>query len=247
MKRFIMDSLHDIFKYIHIGGGFIGLFLYWVPILSKKGGPLHRKAGVFWVWLARLVLGTAFIGVLMYLPKLLGDGRTPFSHPDSYAFLMFLGYLSVTTYVVTIFAVKVLDHKQDVTQLATPLMKGLAYLSILLSVWIVFFALVYNPSAKIVLLALSPVGITTGWGILKYMAGKQVSKRAWLYEHLGSMIAAGIAFHTAFAVFGMSRLFDIGLTGPLAVIPWILPAIIGLPATVIWRRHYQKKFKEIPA
>ncbi len=242
-----MDTLHDGFRYVHIVGGFIGLFLYWVPILSKKGSYLHRKAGTYWVWLARLVLATAFIGVMMYIPKLLASGKTPFSHPDSYAFIMFLGYLAVVTYVITLFAVEVLKYKKDVTQLASPMMKSMAYLCILLSVWIVFFALVYNPQTKLVLLALSPVGLTTGWGMLNYMKGKQTSQRAWLYEHLGSMIGAGIAFHTAFTVFGMSRLFDLGLTGALAVIPWVLPAIIGIPASVIWRRHYQKKFKELPA
>ena len=242
-----MDTLHDGFRYIHVIGGFIGLFLYWVPILSKKGSPLHKKVGIFWVWLARLVLATAFIGVLLYVPGLLADGKTPFSHPDSYAFLMFLGYLSVVTYVITMYAVDVLKYKKDATQLASPLMKSMAYLCILLSVWIVFFALVYKPQTQIVLLALSPVGISTGWGMLNYMKGKQTSQRAWLYEHLGSMIGAGIAFHTAFAVFGMSRLFDLGLTGALAVIPWVLPAIIGIPASVLWRRHYQKKFKELSA
>jgi hypothetical protein len=242
-----MDTLHEGFKYIHIIGGFIGLFLYWIPILSKKGSPLHKKVGIFWVWLARLVLATAFLGVLMYIPKLLAAGETPFSHPNSYAFIMFLGYLAVVTYVVTIFAVEVLKHKTDVSGLATSFMKSLAYLSIVLSVLIIFYALFYQPDTMIVLLALSPIGLTTGWGMLKYMKGNQISKRAWLYEHLGSMIGAGIAFHTAFAVFGMSRMFDIGLTGALAVIPWILPSIIGIPASIIWSRHYQKKFKEIPS
>jgi len=242
-----MDTLHESFRNIHVIGGFIGLFLYWIPILSKKGSPLHKKVGVFWVWLARLVLITAFLGVLMYIPKLLEDGKTPFSHPNSYAFIMFLGYLAVVTYVVTIFAVEVLKHKTDVRGLATFYMKSMAYLSILLSVWIIFYALFYKPDTMIVLLALSPVGLTTGLGMLKYMKGNQISKRAWLYEHLGSMIGAGIAFHTAFAVFGMSRMFDIGLTGAYAVIPWILPTIIGIPASIIWRRHYQKKFKEVPA
>ncbi len=242
-----MDSLHEGFRYVHIVGGFIGLFLYWVPILSKKGSPLHKKAGLFWVWLARVVLLTAFLGVLMYIPELLSAGKTPFSHPNSYAFIMFLGYLAVVTFVVTVFAVEVLKHKTDVSALASPFIKGLAYLSIVLSVWIIFFALVFKPETMIVLLALSPVGLTTGWGMLKYMSAEHVSKRAWLYEHLGSMIGAGIAFHTAFAVFGMSRMFDIGLTGALAVLPWILPTVIGIPASIIWRRHYQKKFKEIPA
>jgi len=124
-----VDTLHEGFQYIHVIGGFIGLFLYWVPILSKKGSPLHRKAGTYWVWLARLVLTTAFISVLLYLPKLLAAGETPFSHPDSYAFLMFLGYLSVVAYIVTMFAAEVLKHKVDVSRLAIPLMKSLAYLT----------------------------------------------------------------------------------------------------------------------
>lgn len=242
-----MDWLHDIFRNIHVVGGFIGLFLFWIPILSKKGSPLHKKVGLFWVWLARIVLATAFIGVLMYMPKLIADEKYIFSHPNSYAFLIFLGYLSIVTYVVTMFAVVVLKHKQDVTQVATPFYKSLAYLCILLSAFIVFYALYFRPNAMPVLLALSPVGFGTGLGMLGYMKGKDTSKRAWLYEHLSSMIGAGIAFHTAFAVFGMTRLFDIGLEGWIAVIPWILPAAIGIPASVIWKRHYQKKFKEIPA
>ena len=242
-----MDTLHEYLRYTHIVGGFIGLALYWVPIFSKKGGPLHKKTGKIWKWLARVVLASAFIGVLLYIPQLLGAGKTPFSHPNSYAFIMFLGYLAVVTYVVTVYAVAVLKHKNEVSNLGTPLMKSLAYLCILLSVWIVFFALAYSPDTKIVLLALSPVGFSTGWGMLQYMNGKQTSKRAWLYEHLTSMVGAGIAFHTAFAVFGLTRMFDIGLTGPLAVIPWVLPAAIGIPGSIIWKRHYQKKFNEIPA
>ena len=242
-----METLHEGFRYIHVVGGFIGLGLFWIPLLSKKGSPLHKKLGKIWMWLARIVLGTAFLGILMYVPGLVAAGETPFSHPNSYAFLIFLGYLSVVTFVITIYAVDVLKHKTDVSQLATPYMKSLAYLSIVLSLFIVAYALLYNPQTKIVLLALSPVGISTGWGMLSYMSGKKTSKKAWLYEHLGSVIGAGIAFHTAFAVFGMTRIFDIGLTGGLAVIPWILPAAIGIPGSIIWRRHYQKKFKEIPA
>lgn len=242
-----MDWMHDVFRYTHVTGGFIGLGLFWIPLLSKKGSPLHKKLGKIWIWLARVVLGTAFIGILMYVPGLLAEGKTPFSHPNSYAFLIFLGYLSLVTAVITIYAVEVLKYKTDATQLANPFMKFMAYLNIILSIIIVVYALGYNPDAKIILLALSPVGVSTGWGMLNYMAGKQTSKRAWLYEHLGSIIGAGIAFHTAFAVFGMTRIFEIGLTGGMAVLPWILPTVIGIPATIIWRRHYQKKFNEIPA
>ena len=42
------------------------------------------------------------------------------------------------------------------------------------------------------------------------------------------MIGGGIAFHTAFAVFGAQRLWDYELSGFLGVLPWILPALIGI-------------------
>ena len=41
------------------------------------------------------------------------------------------------------------------------------------------------------------------------------------------MFGTGIAFHTAFLVFGASRLFGYYLRGPLALLPWILPPLIG--------------------
>ena len=40
---------------------------------------------------------------------------------------------------------------------------------------------------------------------------------AWWYEHMGSMLGGGIAFHTAFLVLGAGRLFGLRLDGPAAV------------------------------
>jgi hypothetical protein len=54
------------------------------------------------------------------------------------------------------------------------------------------------------------------------------------------MIGAGVAFHTAFAVFGMSRLVDTGILGPVAVLPWILPTLIGVPAAMLFSRKYRR-------
>ena len=72
-----------------------------------------------------------------------------------------------------------------------------------------------------------------------------LSRRAWMYEHIGAMLGSGIAFHTAFAVFGSAQLIDINLAGWLQVVPWIAPTIIGIPAILLWTRHYQRKFGEL--
>ena len=110
------------------------------------------------------------------------------------------------------------------------------------SVGIIVLGLLGDPSMRIVLLALSPIGFVAGIGILGFRRNPQSTPRAWWYAHMGAILGAGIAFHTAFAVFGASRWIQ--LSGWLQIVPWILPTVIGVPGLVIWIRHYQKKFGE---
>ena len=70
---------------------------------------------------------------------------------------------------------------------------------------------------------------------------------AWFYSHLGSMLGGGIAFHTAFLVFGLGRFVSLDIPGVLAVLPWLLPTLIGIPAIVLWTRHYRRRFGQMPA
>ena len=63
----------------------------------------------------------------------------------------------------------------------------------------------------------------------------------WSYSHIDDRRRS---FHTAFIVFGAQRLWAFG---PWAVVPWILPTVVGIPAIVISRRHYQRKFNTAPA
>ncbi|NVJ66076.1 MAG: hypothetical protein HWE16_06280 [Gammaproteobacteria bacterium] len=245
----MMDILHEFLRYTHIIGGFIGLVLFWIPIFSKKGSKVHRQMGKYWTWLARVVVLSALAGLFLYIPEIIEKNVSA----NNYAFLLFLGYLSVVTYIVINYGVAVLKTKSDPTQLNTPYWNFMILLSFAVSVFIILFALIVKPDSMAVLLALSPIGIGSGLGMRSYIKkgnskyGKKgiESNKGWLYEHLGSMLGAGIAFHTAFAVFGVTRLFDIGLEGMVAVIPWILPAAIGIPAQYIWTRKYQRKFKEI--
>ena len=62
------------------------------------------------------------------------------------------------------------------------------------------------------------------------------------------MLVAGIAFHTAFLVFGARSLLGGSLIeGSWSFLPWVLPTAVGLPAVHFWTRFYKKKFGELPA
>ncbi|WP_395374005.1 hypothetical protein [Marinicella sp. W31] len=240
-----MPGFFEILRWIHIAAGFIGLAAFWIPVFTRKGGVNHRLYGKVFKYCAYVVLAAAAGSITIRVPMALADGITPITHPESFAFLAFLGYLTLVTFVGMRHGFQVLGFKGSLEKMNTPLNRLLAMSSIVASMLIIAFALYYGPSNKILLYALSPIGFLGGFGILKVISQPQSDKRMWFYEHMGSILGTGIAFHTAFAVFGASRLFDLGLSGFAAVIPWITPTLIGIPAIFLWTRHYRKKFATV--
>lgn len=243
-----MDLLLGAARWTHIIFGFIGLALFWVPALARKGSPIHRAAGRWWVRCAYVVLGMAALAVVLRLIDLMLLRGIPISERTSlYSFVFFLGYLTLVTYASVHHGTEVLRTKLDWQAYRRPLNRLLAYACIGGSLGIIAFALSYRPQTWPVLVALSPIGFGMASSMLRYHRGAHRSpQREWFYEHLGAMFGAGIAFHTAFAVFGLTRLFDLGLSGYVAVIPWVLPAAIGIPATSIVTRYFRRRFGELP-
>lgn len=242
-----MEMIGDGFRFVHVVFGVTGLVAFWVPVFSKKGAANHVRFGKIFLWSAYILLAAAAVSLTLRIVTALSAGIGLNDEPSYFAFLVFLGYLTLTTFITVRHGVGVLRNKGQPQRMNTTLNRLLGIACIGASAVIVGYALILAPPNKILLFALSPIGIGTGIGILRYIRGAAPSKRAWLYEHLGSMLAGGIAFHTAFAVFGSGRLFNIGLEGWVAVIPWIAPAAIGIPAIALWTRHYRRKFGELAA
>ena len=240
-----MNFLGEGARFIHVLFGTIGLAAFWIPVFAKKGAVNHVRFGKIFVWSAYIVLSAAALALVARVSDLLARDIGPADQPLLFSFIVFLGYLTFVTFVTLRHGMGVLTNKRDPAALQTILNKTLAVGAILASVGLISYALLLSPPTKILLLALSPIGLGVGSGNLRYMKSGTLTKRAWMYEHLGAMIGSGIAFHTAFAVFGSTRLFDIGLTGWVAIIPWVAPAAIGIPASIIWTRHYRLKFGEI--
>lgn len=236
------NLLGDGARFIHIAFGALALAAFWIPIFARKGGRLHIQAGKVFVRSAYVVLTTAALALTARVTALLLAGRGPDDDPGLFAFIVFLAYLTFVTYATVRQGMGVLRHKRDPAALRTPFNQVLAYCMIAASALLIAYALIQSPPNKLLLFALSPIGALGGIGNLRYMNGAPPSARAWFYEHLGAMLGAGIAFHTAFAVFGATRLFDIGLTGWVAVIPWVAPTVIGVPAIIIWTAYFRRKF-----
>ncbi len=230
---------------LHVIFGFTGLAVFWIPIVVRKGGHWHVTLGRIFVNCAYVVLFTAGITVIYRLVSMLLAGEGPTVRPAAFSFVIFLGYLTLVTFITVRHSIGVLLTKRDPASLRTGFNIFMSKLAIASSVGLIIYTVIFRPPTWILLIALSPIGLGVGYGIHKYLSGELKSQKQWLYEHLGGMIGAGIAFHTAFAVFGFGQLFEFRIEGLLAIVPWVLPAIIGIPATVLWTRHYQKKFGEL--
>lgn len=236
----MVEVIQSGLRWTHIVAGGLGLIAFWVPVLTRKGGRAHRKYGRVFKWSAYTVVTSAALAVVIHLLVARAEAPTIAEAADSFGALFLLGYLAIVTGIMLRHGLAVIEHKRDITDMGRPLDRGLAWVAMATSLALIGFALFYDPGNRIVLLALSPIGIGTGSGILKAIRGGRPERTPWIHEHLEAMLGVGVAYHTAFVVFGASRLFDIGLTGPMAVVPWVLPAAIGIPGTAIWTRKYRR-------
>ena len=229
---------------VHVAAGFVGLAAFWVPVLARKGGRAHVRAGRVYAYSAYIVTLSAVtvsawrIGSYMAQGMSLVRAPRPVRHGSA-----FLGYLGVVTFANVRHGIRVLATRRAPESIRTPFHMGLAWACLVTcSAGVVTLAVAVWSDSSPILLGLSPVGIFTGSNLLRHIRNPGARRMGWLYSHLGSMLGGGIAFHTAFAVFGVQRVIAFELPGALTIVPWLLPTIIGVPAIIVWTRHYRRRF-----
>ena len=230
---------------LHVLCGFIGLLAFWVAVLSKKGSTLHLRFGKAFVFCVYGIALTAIVVVTSRILDAVALGKTVTTHPSSFAAPFFLAYLALTTYGSTYLAIAVVRTKAAPQTINTPIYKIIVIAQVIASFLIIAFALTYKPSLTALLLSLSPIGFLNALAMQRYVNRTHI-KMQWLYTHLGSILGAGIVFHTAFFVFGANRLGILALPAHLQLIPWLAPAIIGIPVANLWEKRYRKKFGDLP-
>lgn len=234
----------------HIAAGTIGLAAFWTPVLSRKGGAAHVQVGRVFFKASAVVALTGLAMAVLFLIDPLGvkpldgvvtQGRAAAAALQIRLAAPFLAYLVLITFTPVHHGMRVLQTRETPERLRTPFHTVINVAAIPGSFGMIVLALV---ARQPVYAALSPIGILVGRGNLLFARSPRETRMAWWYEHMSSMLAGGIAFHTAFLVIGAGRLLGIELTGITAVIPWVLPSIVGIPATAIWIGYYRRRFNE---
>ena len=246
----MMSTIYRTTLLFHIVAGLIGLAAFWLPALLRKGGKAHVQFGRIFFWATCVVAASGLVmaASILIAPLAVKPRRSAVSPERAAAIAsdmrmmsVFLIYLVAITFTPVYHGVRVLATRRTPERLRTPFHTFVSISAIVGSVAMVAIGIAERQP---VLFFMSPIGFLIGFGQLGFARQPYATPMAWWYEHMGAMIGGGVAFHTAFLVLGAGRLFGLRFDGLPGVIPWILPSIVGIPASAIWQRHYRRKFKE---
>ena len=235
--------LFNVLILAHVATGFVGLAAFWIPVFARKGGRIHVRAGRIFTYCAYVVTLSAVTASAGRFVSYQVQGIGFADRPDLYGFALLLGYLGLVAFATVRQAVRVVATRSAPAALRTPVHEALGWMSIAGSVAVIAFALGVWSDSSPILLGLSPIGLFTGSSMLRLMRNARARHMAWFYSHLSSMLGGGIAFHTAFIVFGAQRLWAYELAAPLAIVPWLLPTAVGVPTMVLWTRYYRRRLR----
>ncbi|WP_077213127.1 DUF2306 domain-containing protein [Bacillus dakarensis] len=222
-------ALFDIFRILHIIGGFIALFVFWIPIVTKKGGKIHIISG--WVYVTGMVVvsvSALYMGVFRILD--------PASSNDTISFSIFLIFIAILSSSTAFYGIRVLRFKNRKDSHRHIADLGFSILLLISSIFISTYGFIQ----EMPLLSWFPfLGIFLAATQLKYWLRKPSVKMHWWFEHLSGMIGCSISTITAFSVFAAPRLLNIDSVN---ILLWFLPTIFLTPVIIGFSVYYHRKF-----
>ncbi len=225
-----MTALYQAIVFVHVVAGGIGLLSLAIPLIARKGGPLHRRAG----WLFAIAIGVATLSSLIIAaswicipavvkPKAVGQVAA------LRTFGAFFGLLGLAGANALISGIAAIGRRRASITWLRPLATRTTWALAIASpavVWLGF------ASGSILLIAFGAL-FTVG-AIADLRRPALSGHRTVLVAHVEAMLGAGTVATTAFTVQFASRL---GAASQFALVSWMAPVALGMLATVVWRRR----------
>ena len=212
---------------VHVAGGSAALLSMLLPMVFRKGGLTHRRAG--WVF----VTGMTIVSITALA---LAAGRF-LTDPSAAGRVggIFLFYVALLTGAGVSAGIRVLRAKRRTTAHRDPWDLGVATILTAGAILLAAYGLAIGQA---LLISFAIIGLINGSGQLAYWLRPPTHPMHWWFEHMAQMLGACIAATTAFVVNNATRL---GLPNT-SLLVWFGPALIGVPATIIWTRYYRQRF-----
>lgn len=222
-----------------------------------KGTALHIRCGRVFANVTWIVGGSALISsawALLHLESFapsLSQSADPWVRELYHLIFAVLLYLSAATLSGAVFGLQVVrkrERHQDLRKTSLPVW---LLLSGVCASGLIMFGVVHLVATKPSASGLSreaywiPVmvglfGVVAATSELRRVFGAAPPKGSWLFQHVWQMCGTGVAFHTAFLVFGANRMFGFQLPGAWSLIPWVAPPVIGMSLTAIYIQRLRR-------
>src|SRR5699024_6762913 len=224
-----MEFLFTASRWLHIISGFIALFIFWLPIVTKKGGKFHVKAG--WIYVTAMT-GVSITALYMGIYRLTWDSGTD---PDTITLSWFLIFIAILTGATAWYGLRVPRHKKRNAPHRHPIDLLFSTLLLISAIavsiygWVIHFPLLqYFPI----------VGMFLGTIQLQYWFSSPKRRSHWIVEHIVGMLSCCIATVTAFVVFGAPRMLQIE---SVSLLLWFIPTIVLVPLIIGFSTYYTRK------
>lgn len=209
---------------LHLSCAFSATAAFWVAGTTSKGGRTHRAAGQVF---ARLIYGTALSGALLAVLALITSPASAVAERRTMWFVLY----------VLLIIVAPVQHGLAVVAAGAEPARVRSRWHAALSIACMLGSLAVFPAALLwerwVYLIVAPIGLVVGVRNMSWATRRRVTMADVRAEHLTSLIVGGVTLHTALLVFGTSRSLGLTLVGPMALLPWTVPALVGV--VVLWR------------
>ena len=220
----------------HIATGAIGLVLFWVPVIGRKGGATHRRTGrVF----ARCILATGCAAIGMSLCTLSDPLGTHPALADPVLVRGLFGWMMLYLATLTIslgwHGLMTIRNKADHAA-------NRHWACVALQLAAIATALnCAAQGARIgqpLMMGIAVVGVASGVTNLVFIYTARPAPMAYLREHVKALVGAGISVYTAFMTFGLARLLPSHAFNPSL---WAIPIVIGVSLIVYHQQRIRSR------
>lgn len=240
-----MLQLFRAFVIVHIAAGTVGLLSFWIPVLARKGGTLHRNWGRVFTY-SMLIVGA--VAVCIATCTILAPVETHPHLEHSFGAPLIRGifgwmmlYLAILTVNLAWYGWLCVRNRRSVS--ANREWRNLA-LQALLFVAAANCAWQGYALGQPLMMGISVVGFATVATNLWFLYRPAPAPHAWLREHVKALVGAGISVYTAFFAFGAVRTFPALALHPVL---WAIPLTVGLAIILYQWREIARKARPATA
>lgn len=227
-----MPWLFTLILAVHVGAGVAALTSFWGAVLTRKGGPRHRRWGrVFATAIYTASAMAMGMGLLsLRWPLAMHAGLT-----DERLYRGLLGwmmiYLALLTVSMTRYGLQMIVNKRDhpANRHWTMVVLQVAVLATGVNCLVQGIML-----AQPLMIGVALIGFGTTSTYLWYMFRSSPGRGDYIPEHLKAMVATGIAAYTAFLSVGLVEMFPAHAFNPVV---WAAPGVVGMMIIMYFLRR----------